>query len=59
MGVSITIAFACLAFTLYSIQAWNFRRLNRIREALTPEERQRWLDEGREGDDHPDFRYPQ
>lgn len=35
------------------------QRLNKIRDALTPEERQQWIDQGREGDEHPDFRYPQ
>jgi hypothetical protein len=33
------------------------KRQNTIRDALTPEERQQWIDEGKTGDAHPDFRY--
>ncbi|KAI1858481.1 uncharacterized protein JN550_012614 [Neoarthrinium moseri] len=33
------------------------RKQNSIRDALSLEERQRWIDEGRAGDGHPDFRY--
>jgi len=46
-------AFIAMAAVLYSIQGWNFKRLNRIRDNLTPEERQQWLDDGAEGDAHP------
>lgn len=52
----VTISFISLAFCLYILQAWNFLRLNRIRDNLSPEQRQAWIDEGREGDSHPDFR---
>lgn len=33
------------------------RRQNRIRDNLTTEERQAWIDEGRDGDAHPDYRF--
>jgi hypothetical protein len=33
------------------------RRQNRIRDALTNEERQHWIDQGKTGDAHPDYRY--
>lgn len=59
LGAKVTISFISCAVVIYSVQWWNFLRLNKIRDNLSPEERQRWLDEGREGDDHPDFRYPQ
>lgn len=53
LGASVTMAFIAMAAVLYSIQGWNFKRLNRIRDNLTPEERQQWLDDGAEGDAHP------
>ncbi|KAL7412091.1 major facilitator superfamily transporter [Mrakia frigida] len=58
LGASVTMAFIVMASILYSIQGWNFKRLNKIRDNLTPEERQKWIDDGAEGDAHPDFRYP-
>ncbi len=33
------------------------RRQNRERDALTPEDKQKWIDEGRTGDAHPDYRF--
>jgi hypothetical protein len=33
------------------------RRKNNERNALTEDERQRWIDNGKTGDAHPDFRY--
>ncbi|KAH8901449.1 major facilitator superfamily transporter [Thozetella sp. PMI_491] len=44
----------CVAGT---IQYLYLRHQNKKRDALTAEERQRWIDEGATGDYHPDFRY--
>lgn len=33
------------------------RRQNRIRDRLSPNERQFWLEQDKTGDAHPDFRY--
>jgi hypothetical protein len=54
-ATSFAVAGTCIFFIagLYFYK----RRQNRIRDALTPEERRRWIDEGRTGDGHPDFRY--
>ena len=35
----------------------HLKRQNMIRDALSPEERQKWIDEGKVGDGHPDFRF--
>jgi hypothetical protein len=58
-GAKVTISFISLAVVLYGIQWANFLRLNRKHKNLSTEERQRWIDEGRDGDAHPDFRFPQ
>lgn len=33
------------------------RRQNRIRDGLSPDERQVWIEQDKTGDAHPDFRY--
>lgn len=48
-----TMGFIIVAACLYAVQGWNFKRLNRIRDELTPEEREAWIAEGRDGDSHP------
>lgn len=52
---SLSVAAFCIVLItiLYLVR----RRQNRTREALTVEERQRWIDDGKTGDAHPDFRY--
>jgi hypothetical protein len=44
---------AVLTIVLYMY----LKRQNTIRENLTPEERQQWIDEGRDGDAHPDYKF--
>jgi hypothetical protein len=48
-GIACAILITCLFFYL--------RHLNKVRDDLTPEQRQQWIDEGKTGDAHPDFRY--
>ncbi|KAH8645496.1 major facilitator superfamily transporter [Xylariales sp. PMI_506] len=54
-ATSLSCGLACviLILTLF----FYMKRQNTIREALSPEERQQWIDEGKTGDAHPDFRY--
>jgi hypothetical protein len=54
-ATSLAVAFVCsiLITCLYFYK----RRQNRIREALTVEERQSWINRGKIGDAHPDFRF--
>ncbi|KAH7078261.1 major facilitator superfamily transporter [Paraphoma chrysanthemicola] len=55
IATSLSVALACavLITCLYIYK----RRQNRIRDELTTDERQRWIDQGKTGDAHPDFRY--
>ena len=55
VATSMASALGCIFLTL--ILFWHFRKQNRIRNNLTAEERQRWIDEGRTGDAHPNFRF--
>ncbi|KAH9907555.1 major facilitator superfamily domain-containing protein [Xylariomycetidae sp. FL2044] len=54
-ATSLGCALACagLCLVLYTM----LRRQNVIRESLTEEQRQQWIDEGHTGDAHPDYRY--
>ncbi|EIW72326.1 hypothetical protein TREMEDRAFT_25239 [Tremella mesenterica DSM 1558] len=56
IGHSISMAFMCVALVFTFIKAWYLKRVNKRREEMSPEERQRLIDEGVVGDIHPDFR---
>jgi hypothetical protein len=56
-GEASSAAVAGFSIFVIALLWWYIRRQIRIKEALTPEERQRWIDEGRTGDYHPDFKY--
>ncbi|KAK5115813.1 hypothetical protein LTR85_009407 [Meristemomyces frigidus] len=57
VGVSTSMACGLACIIAIAILYIYLRRQNRIREALTPEQRQAWIDEGRTGDAHPDYRF--
>ena len=57
IGLSTSLGCAVLFAIIGTIQFLYLRHQNRKRDALTLEERQRWIDEGCTGDFHPDFRY--
>lgn len=56
-GEATSLAVAFVSAILIILLYFYKRRQNRIRDALTPEEKQRWIDDGKTGDSHPDFRY--
>lgn len=56
-GEAASLGVALLCAIIIPVLYMYLRKQNRIRDALTPEQRQRWIDEGRTGDAHPDFRY--
>ncbi|KAH7027382.1 major facilitator superfamily domain-containing protein [Microdochium trichocladiopsis] len=57
IGLSTSLGCGALCIVLAFVQWKYLRRQNAIREALTPEERQLWIDQGRTGDAHPDYRF--
>lgn len=56
-GEATSLAVAGLSVFIIVALYMYLRRQNRIRDALSPEERQAWIDQGITGDAHPDFRY--
>ncbi|RDW60221.1 major facilitator superfamily-containing protein [Coleophoma crateriformis] len=56
-GEAVSLGAACGCIVLITIMYFYLKRQNTTRDALTPEERQRWIDEGKTGDAHPDFRF--
>jgi nitrate/nitrite transporter NarK len=56
-GITVSLSVAALCTVLITSLYLYLRNQNKTREALTAEERQAWIDEGRIGDTHPDFRY--
>jgi hypothetical protein len=56
-GTATSLGAASVCAVLITCLYFYKRRQNRMREALTPEERQRWIEQGKTGDAHPDFRY--
>ncbi|TFL05178.1 major facilitator superfamily transporter [Pterulicium gracile] len=57
LGSAVSMGAVAIAAAIFTFQGWNYRRLNVARNEMAPEERQRLIDNGAEGDDHPDFRY--
>ncbi|KAK3653400.1 hypothetical protein LTR56_004604 [Elasticomyces elasticus] len=57
IGVATSMACGLACIIVIGLIYFHLRKQNRIRDALTPEERQRWIDEGASGDFHPDYRY--
>lgn len=57
IGHATSLAAITLAAFGYFAMFTALRRLNNKRDNMTPEERQAELDEGKNGDRHPDFRY--
>ncbi|RDW84353.1 hypothetical protein BP6252_01943 [Coleophoma cylindrospora] len=56
-GEAVSLGAACGCIVLITIMYFYLKKQNATRDALTPEERQRWIDEGKTGDAHPDFRF--
>lgn len=56
-GEAVSLASAGCAIVLIIVLYLHLKPQNTIKDALSPEERQRWIDEGKVGDTHPDFRY--
>jgi hypothetical protein len=56
-GVTTSLASALACAVLITCLYFYKRRQNLLRESLTAEERQSWIDLGRTGDAHPDFRF--
>lgn len=56
-GEAVSLGSAGCAIVLIIVLYLHLKRQNTVRDALAPEERQRWIDEGKVGDAHPDFRY--
>lgn len=46
MGSAVSLSAVLVAAALYVLQGWNYARINRRRDALTPEERQALIDAG-------------
>ncbi|RDW63755.1 MFS transporter-2 [Coleophoma cylindrospora] len=57
IGSAVSLGSAGCAIIMMGFLYFYLRRQNRIRDALTPEERQQWIDAGKKGDAHPDFRF--
>ncbi|KAK5678564.1 hypothetical protein LTS10_009008 [Elasticomyces elasticus] len=57
IGVATSMACGLACIIVIGLIYFHLRKQNRIRDALTPEERQHWIDEGASGDFHPDYRY--
>ena len=57
IGEAVSLGSGGCAIVLIIALYLHLKRKNMIRKALTREERQRWTDEGKVGDAHPDFRY--
>lgn len=56
-GISTSLG-CSLGCAILIVCMWTYlRRQNRIRESLSGEDRQRWIDQGRLGDAHPDYRF--
>lgn len=56
-GTATSMASAIVCVGLITCLWFYLRRQNRIRDALTPEERMQWIEQGKTGDAHPDYRY--
>lgn len=56
-GTATSLASALTCVCLITILFLYKKRQNSIRDALSLEERQQWIDQGRTGDAHPDFRF--
>ncbi|KAE9379536.1 MFS general substrate transporter [Stipitochalara longipes BDJ] len=56
-GEAVSLGSAGCAIVLIIALYLHLKRQNTVRDALSPEERQLWIDEGKVGDAHPDFRY--
>ena len=56
-GVATSLGTALLCALIIPVMFLHRRRRNQIRDALTPEERERWISDGKSGDGHPDWRY--
>ncbi|KAI1338318.1 major facilitator superfamily domain-containing protein [Xylariaceae sp. FL0016] len=57
VGVSVSLGCSLAAAVVCIILYFYLKRQNDERERLSPEERQKWIDEGRTGDAHPDYRF--
>jgi hypothetical protein len=57
VGISTSMASGLACVIVIGVLYLHLRRQNRVREALTPAQRQAWIDEGRSGDAHPDYRF--
>jgi hypothetical protein len=52
-SLGVALLCACIIPCMYVYK----RKQNREKDALSPEERQKWIDNGKTGDAHPDFKY--